>query len=86
MQRWWMDFGGSFEAIFRRIRRFILVVWAKNAPEKGPNDTRKTPPIYALHTPRSQNVAGTAKLNIRNLTDDSNSTSKRAVPDLLSQS
>ncbi len=54
MHRWWMDFGGSFEAVFRRIRRFILVVWAKNAPEKGPNDTRKAPPIYALHPPSPQ--------------------------------
>ena len=44
MHRWWMDFGGSFEAIFRRIRRSILVVRAKNAPKKGPNDTQKAPP------------------------------------------
>lgn len=51
MHRWWMDFGGSFGAIFRRIRRFILVVRIKDAPEKGPNDTQKAPPIYALHTP-----------------------------------
>ena len=53
MHRWWMDFGGSFEAVFRRIRRFILVVWAKNAPERGPNDTQKAPPISALHLPRA---------------------------------
>jgi hypothetical protein len=46
-----MDFGGSFEADFRRIRGFILVVWAKNTPEIGPNDTRKAPPI--LFTTRS---------------------------------
>jgi len=24
-----MDFGGAFEVIFRWVRRFILVVWAK---------------------------------------------------------
>ena len=40
-----MDFGVSFEAIFRLIRRFILVVWAKNQAENGPNATRKAPPI-----------------------------------------
>ena len=51
MDRWWMDFGGSFEVDFRRIRRFILVVWTKNSPKNGPNDTRKAPPI--LFTTRS---------------------------------
>ncbi len=45
MDRWWMDFGGLFEADFRPIRRFILVVWAKNLPKIGPSDTRKAPPI-----------------------------------------
>jgi len=44
VHRWWMDFGGSFEAIFRRIRWFILVVWDENPPENGPIDTRKAPP------------------------------------------
>ena len=35
-----MDFGGPFEAVFWRIRRFILVVWAKNAPKNGPNEPK----------------------------------------------
>ena len=49
--RWWMDFGESFEAILGRIRRFILVVWAKNSPQNGPNDTRKAPPILCTTHP-----------------------------------
>jgi hypothetical protein len=36
VNRWWMDFGGSFEAVFRRICRFILVVWAKKGAYTGP--------------------------------------------------
>jgi hypothetical protein len=51
VDRWRMDFGGSFATVFRRIRRFILVVWIKNSPKNGPNDTRKAPPI--LFTTRS---------------------------------
>jgi hypothetical protein len=46
-----MDFGGSIETIFRRIRWFILVVWAENPPEYGPIDARKAPPIYSLQAP-----------------------------------
>lgn len=45
MHRWWMDFGVAFETVFRWICRFILVVWANNPPENGPNDARKAPPI-----------------------------------------
>ena len=51
MHRWWMDFGGAFEVIFWRVRRFILLVCAKDSPKNGPNDTRKAPPT--LCTPRS---------------------------------
>jgi len=51
VHRGWMDFGGSFETIFRRICRFILVVWDKNPPKNGPSDTRKPSTLYALHTP-----------------------------------
>jgi len=45
VDRRWMDFGGSFEAVFRWIRGSILVVWAKDTSKNGPNDTRKVPPI-----------------------------------------
>jgi hypothetical protein len=48
--------GGSFEVSFRRICRLILavwvmVVWVKNAPKNGPNDTRETPCGIFVHTP-----------------------------------
>ena len=42
-QKRMVEFGGSIEAIFRPVCRFILVVWAKNRAENGPIDTRKTP-------------------------------------------
>jgi len=32
-----MDFRASFEVVFRLIRRFILVVWAKIQAKNGPN-------------------------------------------------
>ena len=51
MDRWWMDFGGSFETILRRILWFILAVWAENPPKNGPIDPRKAPPT--LCTARS---------------------------------
>lgn len=44
MNRWWLDFGGSFATVLRRIRWFILVVWAGSPPKKGSIDTRKAPP------------------------------------------
>jgi len=40
-----MDFGVTFEAAFRLVRRFILVVWAKKQAKNGPIGARKALPI-----------------------------------------